>query len=218
MNLKLNTTKKPFCYLFMAMLLAGLSSCSHSDPEMLKYYRVYNRLISPGKDAGSIHLNDSRTGGVAWIKGKQFKYGTIEFDIKGKDEYQASFVGIAFHGVSDTGYEVVYFRPFNFRAADPERKAHSVQYIVVPNFDWSVLRQEYPGVYEQPISPAPDPNAWLHARIVVGMDKVSVYVNGHTTPALSIKPLVQTQGEMIGLWVGSTSDGDWKNIKITAAN
>lgn len=210
--------KRSFCFLFITLLLATLSSCGHSEPELLKHYRVYGRLISHGKDAGSIHLNDAPGAGIAWIKGTKFKYGTIEFDAKGKDEYQASFVGIAFHGLNDATNEVVYFRPFNFRAADPDRKAHSVQYVASPDFDWDVLRDRHPGEYEQPISPAPEATAWFHARVVVGQDKVSVYVNGNTSPSLSIKPLVQTGGEMTGLWVGNGSDGDWKNIKIKPAN
>src|SRR5438552_11999624 len=97
--------KKQFYFIFSMMLLVALNSCDQSDPEMLKYYRVYNRSISHGKDAGSIHLNSHGGGGLAWMIGKKFKYGTIEFDAKGKDEYQASFVGIAFHGVNDTTYE-----------------------------------------------------------------------------------------------------------------
>jgi len=210
--------KKQFCFIFSIMLLIALYSCDRSDPEMLKYYKVYNRAISHGKDAGSIHLNDHGGGGIAWVKGKKFTYGTIEFDAKGNDEYQASFVGIAFHGVNDTTYEVVYFRPFNFRAPIPERKAHGVQYIAIPHFDWDVLREEHPGEYEQPVSPAPDPNSWFHVRIKVASKNISVYVNSAQNPSLSIEPLVHTQGEMIGYWVGSTSEGDWKNFKITPAN
>lgn len=207
-----------FCFIFAVITLVALNSCDQSDPEMLKNYKVYNCSISRGKDKGSVHLNEKRSGGLAWIKGKKFKYGTIEFDTKGKDDYQASFVGIAFHGVNDTAYEVIYFRPFNFRTADPDRKAHAVQYVVVPNFGWDKLRAEHPGEYEQPVSPAPDPNSWFHVRITVESKTISVYVNGKSSPALTVTPLVHTEGELIGYWVGSTSAGDWKNFKMTSAN
>jgi len=210
--------KNCLSFISLMALLAGLVSCNQNDPEMLKSYKVYNRSITRGKDIGSVHLNDRFSDGVAWIKGKKFKYGIIEFDVKGEDKAGASFVGVAFHGVNDTTYEVIYFRPFNFRAVDPERKAHSVQYIALPHFDWSILRTEHPGEYEQPVSPAPDPNSWFHVRIEVKSENISVYVNGQSTPALNIKPLVKTQGESIGLWAGATSDGDWKNFKITPAN
>jgi N-acetylneuraminic acid mutarotase len=78
------------------------------------------------------------------------------------------------------------------------------------------LRQEFPGKYEQPIKPAPDPNAWLHARITVDSKNIKVYVNGGIKPSLIVEPLVRTDGKMIGLWAGGT-DGDWKNLKITPA-
>jgi hypothetical protein len=210
--------KNQFCLIFNMMVLIALNGCDQNDAEMLKHYKVYNRSIRPGKDAGSVHLNDRGGGGIAWMIGKKFKYGTIEFDAKGKDEYQASFVGVAFHGVNDTSFEVVYLRPFNFQASDPGRRAHGVQYIAIPHFDWDVLREEHPGAYEQAVSPAPDPNSWFHIRIKVASKNISVYVNGGRSPSLSVEPLVHTQGEMIGYWVGSTSEGDWKNLRITPAN
>jgi hypothetical protein len=209
--------KKQFFFILAVIIMIAFNSCDHSDPEMLKNYNVYNRSISPGKDAGGVHLNDGPGGGVAWIKDKKFRYGTIEFDAKGNDEFQASFVGIAFHGVNDTAYEVVYFRPFNFRSPSPDRKAHAVQYIAMPNFDWDKLREEHPGEYEQPVSQAPDPNFWFHVRITVESKTISVYVNGGSSPALIVTPLVNTGGDWIGYWVGSTSAGDWRNFKIVSA-
>ncbi|MDB5142877.1 MAG: hypothetical protein JWQ66_1590 [Mucilaginibacter sp.] len=207
---------KTLFFFTSAMLLITLNCFGQSSDELQKKYTVVNRTISAGTDAGSVHLNDKVGTGLAWMKNKQFTYGTIEFDIKGKDELQASFVGIAFHGVNNTTYETVYFRPFNFRANDPVRQAHSVQYIASPNYEWSKLRQEFPGKYEQPIKPAPDPNAWLHARITVDSKNIKVYVNGGIKPSLIVEPLVHTDGKMIGLWAGGT-DGDWKNLKITPA-
>lgn len=207
--------KKQFCFLFIMPLLMALNSCDRSDPEMLKYYKVYNRSISPGEDAGSVHLNKRNDGGIAWMIGKKFKYGIIEFDAKGKDDYQASFVGLAFHGVNDTIYECVYFRPFNFRATDPGRQGHAVQYVALPHFDWSTLRDKRPGEFEQPISPAPDPFSWFHVRITVASKNISVYVNGAKTASLNVEPLMQTDGEQIGYWVGNGSAGDWKNFRIT---
>lgn len=208
--------KSQFCFISAIIFLTSLSCLGQSSDELQKKYTVVNRTISAGTDAGSVHLNNKEGDGLAWVKNEQFTYGTIEFDIKGKDQLQASFVGIAFHGVNDTTYETVYFRPFNFRANDPVRKAHAVQYMASPNYEWPKLRQQFPGKYEQPIDPAPDPNAWLHARITVDSKNIKVYVNGNTTPSLIVEPLVHTNGKMIGLWAGGT-DGDWKNLKIVAA-
>src|SRR5207237_504148 len=100
----------------------------------------------------------------------------IELDIKGKDVQGQSFVGVAFHGVDDTTYDAVYLRPFNFKTDDPVRNTHAVQYVSHPTYPWQKLRAEHPGEYEQPVTPAPDPNGWFHVRVVVASPKVSVFV------------------------------------------
>ena len=202
----------------MAALLFCLAIAETAGAQDLRQgYIVVNRLLTPGAgpDSGSIHLNELDGVGIAWIKGKEFTTGSIEFDVKGKDVLQHSFVGVAFHGVDDTTYEAVYFRPFNFRATDPVRKAHAVQYIASPGFDWPKLRADYPNKYEQPLSPAPDPEQWIHVRIRVESKKISVYVNYSMQPVLTVEPpLVNTNGKKIGFWAGNTSGGDWKNLKI----
>jgi hypothetical protein len=201
------------CLATTLLFLTTLNSFGQSTNELQKKYTVFNRVISAGAEAGSIHLSDAEGGGQAWVNGEKFTNGTIEVDIKGKDKLQASFVGIAFHGVNDSTFECIYFRPFNFRSVDPLRKLHAVQYIATPKFGWEKLRSEFPGKYEQPISSAPDPNEWFHARIVVDSKSIEVYVNASATPSLVVEPLVHTDGTMIGLW--TDSDGDWKNLKIT---
>lgn len=205
---------KTLLYVLSGIILsATLSSYAQSGGGLKKKYTAVNRVISSGTDPGSVHLNDQPGEGIAWMNNEKFTQGTIEVDIKGKDELQASFVGIAFHAENDSSFEVVYFRPFNFRSADPLRKTHAVQYIASPKYGWERLRREHPGKYEQPISPAPDPNAWFHARITVSSKNIKVYVNGNAAPSLIIEPLVHTGGTKIGLW--TDSDGDWKNLKIT---
>jgi len=175
---------------------------------------VVNRHLSFSTD-GSLHLDEADNAGFAWLNNRQFTYGTIEFDVKGNDKLQGSFVGIAYHGLNDSTYECVYFRPFNFMADDPVRKSHGVQYIAVPKYDWPVLREQHPNKYEQAVMPAPNPNAWFHVRITIGAKKVNVYVNGVPKAALEVEPLVKTGGTKIGYWVGYSSPGDWKNLKIT---
>ena len=209
--------KKQFGFLFIIMLLAALKCLAQqADQDLQKKYTVVNRVLSAGADAGSVHLNNAEGDGIAWANNTEFTYGTIEFDAKGKDVLQASFLGIAFHGVNDTTYETVYFRPFNFRSADTLRKTHAVQYMASPKFEWPKLRAEFPGKYEKGISPAPDPNNWFHVRIKVEPKLISVYVNDSSEPSLVVVPLVETGGKKIGLWAGGT-DGDWKNLKITPA-
>src|SRR2546425_8724354 len=102
---------------------------------------------------------------VVWLDGFEFSAGTIEFDAKGKSAPpQSSFVGVAFRTVDSKTYDAVYFRPFNFRAADIEKKSHAVQYVSEPQWPWQRLRQEKPGQFEKPIEPAPDGDAWVHAQ------------------------------------------------------
>jgi ubiquinone/menaquinone biosynthesis C-methylase UbiE len=63
---------------------------------------------------------DERPGnGIAWLEGSKFTEGTIEFDVRGKDVPQRSFVGIVFNGTDDETWDAVYFRPFNFKNPDP---------------------------------------------------------------------------------------------------
>ena len=138
---------------------------------------------------------------VVWLDGFEFNAGTIEFDAKGKSAPpQSSFVGVAFRAVDAKTHDAVYFRPFNFRAADPERKSHAVQYVSEPQWPWQKLRQEKPGQFEKPIEPAPDGDAWFHAKVVVEKRQVKVFVNGATEPSLVVNELSDRPGGSVGLW------------------
>jgi len=99
-------------------------------------------------------------------------------------------------------------------------KRITFQNILFPHsYDWPKLRDNFPGKYEQPISPASDPNEWFHVRIDVTGDKISVFVNGNGRPSLVVAPpLVHYVGRQIGYWVGNGSAGNWKNLRIKSAN
>jgi len=183
-----------------------------------KSIKAYNRevsIVSSGSKGSHIHLNDKEGAGVAWLEGMEFTDGIIEFDVKGKNVLQQSFVGIAFHGSNDSTYDAVYFRPFNFKSKEEERRNHSVQYISLPKYDWPKLRSEFPNKYEQPVNPAPDPDEWFHCRLVVKHDEVSVFVNNSSVPSLVVKTLSGQKGNKIGFWVGNGSDGDFANLSVT---
>jgi hypothetical protein len=181
------------------------------------YFQVINRKLTILTDAGgkkSVHLDARPDDGVAWIKGLNFERGQIEFDLKGKNVPQQSFVGIAFHGVNDSTFEVIYFRPFNFLADDSTRKRHSVQYVFLPKFDWSYLRDRYPGKYEDAIVTTPDPESWFHVRVLADEGKISVFVNKDEQASLVVKPLGTAAAGKIGFWVGNGSAGDFSNLSI----
>ncbi|RYU90558.1 hypothetical protein EWM62_07845 [Mucilaginibacter terrigena] len=200
----------------LAACLLAINCFGQQAPLQAHGLTVINRQLTLGSD-GSTHLNGLKNAGLAWLNNKQFKFGTIDFDVKGNDEMQGSFVGIAFHGLNDTTYQCVYFRPFNFLSADAVRKSHGVQYIAMPNYDWPVLRDKFPNKYEQAVTPAPDPNGWFHVSITVTSTKIRVFINGAQNAVLEVEPLVKTGGTKIGYWVGNGSPGDWKNLKITDA-
>src|ERR1700692_2256880 len=86
--------------------------------------QVQNRSIAPLPAEKGIRFSAAADDGVAWLNGVEFSNGTIEFDVRGKDVLQQSFVGVAFHGISRDSLEAVYFRPFNFRSSDAQRQLH----------------------------------------------------------------------------------------------
>jgi hypothetical protein len=181
--------------------------------------KVFNRSVSRLNEGArkGVRLSENPGDGVAYLQGIEFTNGTIEFDVKGKDVQQQSFVGVAFHGVDGTTYDAIYCRPFNFRAEDPARRSHGVQYISHPTYTWQKLRTEQPGKYEQAVNPVPDPNAWFHVRVVVASPKVSVFVNDAKEPSLVVDQLSDRKKGLVGLWVGNTSGGDFANLKIVPA-
>jgi hypothetical protein len=184
-----------------------------------KGWKVENRTVSPifgGSSANGVRFEERAGVGIAWIEDYEFANGVIEFDVRGKNVPQHSFVGVAFHRADGETYDAVYFRPFNFKSEDPERRGHAVQYISQPAFTWQKLRSEHPGAYEQPLQPPPDPDAWSHVRIVVNSPKVSVFVNHAKEPSLSVEQLSSRRKGRIGIWVGDGSGGDFGNLRITS--
>jgi hypothetical protein len=190
-------------------------STLHSKKQLEAYHRTVT--IPENDSKNSVLIDEQKGEGVIWLKGISFEQGAIEIDLKGKDEFQKSFLGIAFQGKDSVTYEAVYFRPFNFNSENPERKSHSVQYISHPQNTWRVLRQNSPGVYENFLTPVKDPNAWFHARVEMNADTVHVYVNNEKAPTLVVKRIKNTPGKKLGFWVGDGSGGEFANLKVTPA-
>lgn len=197
-------------------------SCFIADAQEIKLidassFNVVNRQLSITKKEAKtqVYLNAAEGDGIAWIKQINFSNGTIEFDVKGKDVLQQSFVGIAFHGLNDSTFEGIYFRPFNFNAADTNRKNHSVQYISLPKYDWEYLRNNYPGVYEHALTSKVEATAWFHVRIEVSKDLIRTFINDDKQPCLTVKPISSVAGKQIGFWVGNNSDGDFANLVLS---
>src|ERR1700733_6354335 len=116
--------------------------------------------VLPGDPPGAISAVDN-----VWFRSITFREGTIDLDLRGKNEFLKSFLGILFHGTDGTHFDVLYFRPFNFRHADTARRRWSVQYMAIPAHDYDVLRKAHPLVYENAVTPVPDPDDWFHFRM-----------------------------------------------------
>jgi hypothetical protein len=153
------------------------------------------------------------TKGIVWIKGVNFSNGTIDVDLRGKDEFLKSFLGIAFRGTDTTTCDILYFRPFNFMHADTSRHKWSVAYMHIPDNNYSRLRKEHPGVYESKVNPVPKPDEWFHATIIVKNTELSVFVNHAAKPTLVVTLLSDRPDGLFGIY----SDGltnDFANLVI----
>jgi len=178
--------------------------------------RAVNREVTAVQgNPKAVHISEKEGPGVVWIDAPDFAQGTIEVDVRGRDMQGQSFVGIAFHGTDDHTYEGVYLRPFNFRATDPDRHQHAVQYISLPDYDWPRLRKEFPEEFENPVDQALEPTGWVPLRVVVSAKTIQIYAGPGSAPALEARRLGTLEHGKIGLWVGNNSDGDFANLRIT---
>ena len=180
-------------------------------------WAIFNRtvaIVEDGEKRG-VYLDEKPGQGVAWLPSFEIGDGVIEVDLKGRNEPGKSFVGIAFHGVNAENYEVIYLRPFNFRAETEARRSHSMQYVLVPSHEWRRLRTEHPGQYEAAIASPPSPDAWIHLRLELDGPTVRVFIDRVSEPALVIDRIGVVERGLIGLWVGHNSDGMFANLRVS---
>lgn len=208
--------------LLIFFYLIALTACSQKIASISKnnfQYITYNRTIEQltANDKSITRLGEGTGPGIAWLKDLEFTEGVIEFDAKGRDLLQKSFIGIAFHGKDNETYETVYFRPFNFQAADPARKNHAVQYAFEPNYGFQQLRNTRKDEFEAAIQPTNiPPNDWFHVKIAIKGNQINVFLNGSSKPCLAVATLnPNPTGKKIGYWVGNNSNGDFANFKIS---
>ncbi len=182
---------------------------------IVRDWKTVNRHATVVDSGGRkfVRLDEGPSMGLVWAP-LDVGDGEIELDVRGRDVLQKSFLGVAFHIASDTVFDAVYLRPFNFRASDSTRHAHAIQYISQPAYPWDRLRSERPGQYEKPVLPEPDPNAWVHLRVVVRGSDVTAFVNGNASPALHVQALGGHTRGGVGLWVGDPSPGDFANLVV----
>ena len=215
--------KRPFVLFPLLFLFPRLADAAEFNlGELAKSQKIelFNRSLNESRTdpAEAIFLDAAPGDGLAWITGVEFSEGSIEVEIKGKDEQGRSFVGIAFHGQDNQTFDAVYLRAFNFQASEPERRNHSIQYISIPGYDWKKLRDDHPGKYELAITPPPDPNSWVKLKLVIRGKNLEAFVNGSDKPALRVESLNNRLKGKVGLWVGNGSDGGFRNLRIIPAS
>lgn len=154
--------------------------------------------------------------GLSVLEGVAFTEGTIEVDLKGQNKPQGSFLGLAFNVVDGKTFEAVYFRPFNFKAADEAQRERAVQYIAWPDHTWERLRKEKPGVYEHHLTREVDPDGWFRARLDITAKNINVYVNDAKEPTLKVERLVAQRQGRVALFI-DVAEGAFANLKITPA-
>jgi len=170
---------------------------------------AYETQVLPGEKKEAI-----TTKGIVWLKGIDFKEGTVDIDLRGKDAFLNSFLGIAFYGTDTSTCDIIYFRPFNFHHVDSSRWKWSLAYMHIPDHNYAKLRKEHPGVYESAIVNAPQADAWFHATIVIRNRHASVFVNHSDKPSLEVALLNNRSDGLFGIYsYGLTND--FANLIIT---
>jgi pimeloyl-ACP methyl ester carboxylesterase len=205
-----------FCLIIFFCLQAKAQTRT-PDLQDKSLWTVYNRSAENIEENGKkgIRLSEAPNDGFMILKDSEFSNGTIEFDVKGKNVVQQSFVGVVFHGQDEKTYDAVYFRPFNFTNPDTARRRRAVQYISMPDHPWEKLREMHPSTYENRVDPVPNPDDWFHAKMVVDGKNVSVFVNNASQPCLQVEKRTNTPKGGIALWVGNNSGGSFANLTIT---
>ena len=83
------------------------------DLQNVSKLKPVNRTVQPVVENGRqvLSINEASGQGLAILNDITFSSGTIEFDVKGRNVMQRSFVGVAFHVQDDSHFDAIYFRP-----------------------------------------------------------------------------------------------------------
>lgn len=111
-------------------------------------------------------------------------------------------------------YELFYLRPGNAHSEDQLMRNHSVQYTAEPDFDWYMLRREWPGVYETYADLQLE--TWTHVKIEVAGRSAQLYLNGSVNPALIVDGLKGPDLHgAVALWGYAGEESYFSNVRIT---
>lgn len=208
---------------FCSVLIFFSEDTFAQDTESINLYDLKNNEIQVSNremvfensgDKKYISLSRNRGDALIWLPAEEFQNGTIEVVMRGIDEYQRSFIGIAFHGSNDSTFDAVYCRPFNFLAEDSIRRIRAIQYVSHPAYGWEKLRTEQPGVFENKIIDPPDPKGWFKMKLVINNKTVKAFINDNETPSLVVEKLSDRTSGKIGIFIADNSGGDFERVRI----
>ena len=203
--------KSKLIFLIANVVSICFFSCNTTSIELNDNLKSHNRNIVLEKNTISL---DKREGdGLVVFPDHVLESGTVRLKIKGENKPGESFVGLAFNIQNDSTYEVIYFRPFNFKAKTPVQRERSIQYVSLPEYTWDYLRTHFENQYESEYFNAPFPEDWFEVSIKIESDMIRVY-NRWNTELLSVIRLNEQTSDRFGLWVGNNSKGSFKSIQI----
>jgi hypothetical protein len=222
------------CFFICAMGMCAAAQESSSSLQLpldnlkgLKAKKVDLKVVEYlGRKAVRVHYQPREgdfSAQFVTIDGLDFQDGVIEVDLAAtglpiNSEARApGFVGIAFRIQPDPSrYEFIYLRPANARSGDQLVRNHAAQYSAAPDFDWSVSRRQWPGVYETWADLKP--GEWTKFKLVVSGRTARLYLHGSSEPTLLIDDLRNDplRGS-VGLWLGPMTEAYYSNLRITPA-
>lgn len=212
---------KKITVILLLLLIANSWRTYGQQKESIDLGRMFseNKLVAGPANEISVLKDGDKQGisskGIIWLKGVNFKQGQIDIDLRGKNVFLKSFLGIAFHGIDTTTCDILYFRPFNFRHEDTLRRKWSVAYMSLPDNNYAKLRKEHPLVYENAVNPVPQPDEWFHATLVLKNRRLSVYVNHSPTASLEVTLLNDRTDGLFGIYADGLAE-DFANLTINA--
>jgi len=162
---------------------------------------------------------------MAVLPDSDFKNGTIEIDVAGarRAGYSTAedtsgfkgMIGVTFR-IQGEKRETIYVRPENSRLENQLFRNRSTQYESLPDFPWTRLREENPGVYESYVDL--EPGAWTKLRIEVSGVRARLYVNNAAQPCLIVNDLKLGEGHgKLALWTRVSTDAYFSNLRVDPA-
>ncbi len=181
-------------------------------------FETFNRQISwfSEEERKVIHLPEKEGYGIAWLRGTYFSEGTVEVDIRTTD-MPVNSAGIAFHGVDNDTMLVVCFGPSYLPPVDPEMETRKVNYLPLPFDSGPETGENFSSYFEKPVNSPDEGKGWLHVKISVRKNQITVFVDNLTDPVLDIEKPDERKSGKIGFWVSDNSGGDFANLKISTS-